>query len=58
MLILGGGGLCGDFEPSEQTLGMLILPILGGGAGGRFRVEIGRGSEDSGTDMGEFLESH
>ena len=28
MLRLGGGGLCGDFEPSGQTLGMIIL---GGG---------------------------
>ena len=28
MLIFRGRGLCGDFEPSGQTLGMLIL---GGG---------------------------
>ena len=34
---MGGGGLCGDFEPSRQTLGMLIW-------GERFRVETGRGS--------------
>ena len=52
MLILGGGGgLCGDFEPSGQTLGVLIW-------GERFRVETGRGSGGSGTDMGEFWESH
>ena len=47
---IGGGGLCGDFEPSGQTLGMLIL-----GGGERFRVETGRGSGGSGTDMGKFL---
>ena len=29
-----------------------------GGGGERFRVETGRGSGGSGTDMGEFLESH
>ena len=34
---IGGGGLCGDFEPSGQTLGVLIW-------GERFRVETGRGS--------------
>ena len=56
MLILGGGGgggLCEDFEPSGQTLGMLIL-----GGGERLRVETRRGSWGSGTDMGEFWESH
>ena len=34
MLIFGGGGggegsLCGDFEPSGQSLGMLILGVRG-----------------------------
>ena len=53
MLIFGGRGLCGDFEPSGQTLGILIL-----GGGGRFREETGRGSGGSGTDMGEFRESN
>ena len=53
MLIFGGRGLYGDFEPSGQTLGMLILVGVE-----RFRVETGRGSGGSGTDMGEFWESH
>ena len=55
MLIFGGGGgSLWDFEPSGQTLGMLIFAFLGE----RFRVETGRGSGGSGTDMGEFWESH
>ena len=40
------GGLCGNFEPSGQTLGMIIL-----GGGARFRVETGRESGGSGTDI-------
>ena len=37
--IWGGGGLCGDFEPSGQTLGMLIL----GGRGSVWRLGDGPG---------------
>ena len=44
-----GRGLCGDFEPSGQTLGVLIL-----GGGKRFREETGRGSGVQGKIWGSF----
>ena len=49
-MLIFGGGLCGDFEPSGQTLGMLIW-------GERFRVETGRGFRDRyGGVLGKSLE--
>ena len=46
----GGGGLCGDFEPSGQTLGMLIF--WGGGRGSVWR--LGEGPGVQGQIWGSF----